>query len=290
MKEPKVAIIISSYNQKELLENNLNKLKNLKYKNYKIYFIDDSGIGEIEKEVKKIFPFVKTIVNKENLGFSKSYNKGILLAKKEYNPEWFIVLNDDCEITDNNWMNNLLEETKNYKKTGIFGCKLIYPDGSLQWAVKKEKTYFYERKGEIEKNKEFSENSKTKEVIGAFMLVRKDVFEKIGLFDEEFSPFYGEESDFCFRAIKKGYELTYLGKISLIHYRNKSISKISAEKVWFIKKRNSFRLERKHYGFFKRKYSFLIHFLSIFKRDNLPLFKKFRLLFKAYLINLRKSY
>ena len=70
------------------------------------------------------------------------------------------------------------------------------------------------------------------------MFIKKEVFEKIGSFDEGFSPFYGEESDLCFRAKKAGFDIWYAGSINLIHHRNKSISKFSKEDVWFIRKKN----------------------------------------------------
>ena len=114
------------------------------------------------------------------------------------------------------------------------------------------------------------------------MFIKKEVFEEIGLFDEKFSPFYGEESDLCFRVTKKAWQIIYFGNFEVIHHRNKSISKLSKEDVWFIKKRNSFRLELKHYSFLKMIYYFLIYFVSIFKKDSISLNKKFNLLIKAY--------
>jgi len=288
MKEPRVAILISSYNQEELVQKNISLLQKTNYKNYRIYLIDDSGKGKIGKIIKKRFPEVKVLINSENLGFSKSYNKGIELAKKDYNPDWFLVLNDDCELRNNNWLKNLLEKTKKYPSGGIFGCKNIYPNGDIQWGVKIKKTYFYKTPGKKEKNREFSEDSETNQIVGAFMFIKKEVFEKIGLFDEGFSPFYGEESDLCFRALKKGYKLFYIGAIELVHHRDASISKIPSERVWYIKKRNSIRLEFKHYGFFKKGYFFFIHFVSLFKKESLPFRVKLKLLLKAYKENLKK--
>lgn len=193
-------------------------------------------------------------------------------------------MNDDCELRDKNWLKEMLEKTKTYSSAGIFGCKITYPDGSIQRGVKKGKTYFYEQAGKEDKG--FSEDSGVKEVMGAFMFIKKEVFEKIGTFDEGFSPFYGEESDLCFRAKKAGFETQYLGSINLVHHRNKSISKLSREEVWFIKKRNSIRLEFKHYSFFKIILLSIIHLGSILKKDRIGMIKKLKLLIKAYAYNL----
>ncbi len=95
----KVAIIISTYSQGKLLEKCISSLKNLtSYKNYRIYLVDDSGTGKIGKEMKKKFKFINLITNKENLGCSKSYNAGMKEALKNYNPDYFVLLNDDLEF------------------------------------------------------------------------------------------------------------------------------------------------------------------------------------------------
>jgi len=207
---------------------------------------------------------VRVIVNKNNFGFSKSNNIGIRNASREYNPDWFLIYNDDCQITDDDWLNKFIKEAGKFPTAGIFGCKLIYPDGSIQWGTKNGKNYFFTEKGAKEQNSEFSKTQTATEIIGACMLIRKEAIKKLHGFDEQFSPFYGEESDLCFRAKEKGFGIIYIGNLEIIHHRNKSISRLSKEDVWFVKKRNSIRLEWKHYSFFKNLYYEFIHFLSIF--------------------------
>ena len=286
MKEQKVAIIITTYSQEKLLEKGISSIKkNAGYRNYKIYLVDDASEINIGNKMKRKFPFINVLINRKNLGFSKSNNLAIKKASKDYNPNFFLIFNDDCEIIQKNFIKNILKKTEEFQKTGIFGCKIIYPDKSMQWGVKRKKTYFFAKSGSKEKNKEFSKINSSKEVIGAFMLIRKKVFEEVGLFDEDFSPFYGEESDLCFRTINKGWQITYLGDFEVIHHRNKSINKFSKEEVWFIKKKNSIRLERKHYSFFKKYYYLLIHIGSLIKKEEIPFSKKLKMLLKAYLVN-----
>jgi len=283
----KVAIIITTYSQDKLLERNISSIKkNTLYENYQIYLVDDASPSKIGNKIKKKFPTVNILINKENKGFAKSNNLSIKKAEKEYNPDYFLLLNDDCEVVEKGWLQRLIRKSKEYPQAGIFGIKLIYPDKSVQWAVKSNKTYFFEKEGRKEKNKEFSKTHKMKEVIGAFMLIKKEVIKEIKGFDEGFSPFYGEESDLCFRASKKGYKIIYLGDMEIIHHRNKTISILSKEYVWFIKKRNAIRLEWLNYGVIKIvKFSF-IHFGSAILSKH-PL-KKLKLLLKAYKENLKK--
>ena len=196
MIKQKVAIIITTYSQDELLERNIKSIEdNNLSKNYQIYLVDDASEKRIGKKMKENFPSINLIINKENMGFSKSNNIGITKAKEEYNPDLFLIYNDDCEMIEENFIDKLLEKTKGFSKTGIFGCKLIYKDGSIQWGTKKGKNYFF-NEGEVKEiDNEFSQTQNTTEIIGAFMLIKKELFEEIGIFDEKFSPFYGEESD-----------------------------------------------------------------------------------------------
>jgi GT2 family glycosyltransferase len=287
MKE-KTAIIISTYSQDKLLEENIKSIKkNNPNSNYKVYLIDDASEKNIGAKIKKKFSFVNLITNKKNLGFSKSNNLGIQKAKKEYDPDWFLIYNDDCEIIENNWLNKFIKKTKNFPRAGIFGCQLIYPNGSIQWGTKNNKNYFFKEKGTKERNQEFSKTQETTEIIGACMLIKKEGMDKIKGFDEKFSPFYGEESDLCFRAKKEGFKIIYVGDLKLIHHRNKSINKLSKEKIWFIRKRNSIRLEFKHYSFWKIFYYGIFHFGAIFKKEGPRLIKKFNLLMDAYFYNVR---
>ena len=120
MKQPRVAIVICSYNQEKLLEECLSSLKNkTSYKNYEVYLIDDSGRGKIAKNIKNKFGGIEIISNKKNLGFSKSNNIGIKKAIKEYNPEYFILLNDDCKIIEKNWLKHIVETGEKDKKIGV---------------------------------------------------------------------------------------------------------------------------------------------------------------------------
>lgn len=287
-KQPKVAIIISTYNQEKLLEKNIKSInKKTNYKNYKIYFIDDSGKGNIGDRIKKEFNKIGILTNKKNLGFSKSYNLGIKEAIKKYNPDYFLLLNDDTEIVDENWLKKMIAVGEGDKKIGILGCQIIYPDGSLQWIVKKNKIKHFKQKGNFKKDKEILKNWQVSDIIGCCFLIKKEVINKIGLLDEKFSPVYGEETDFCFRARRANYKCTYVGSTKIIHHGGTSTNKIESDFIWYIKKRNAIRLEWLNYNFLNIiKYSF-IHFISLFKKNGLSFKKKYCLLIKSYKENIK---
>jgi GT2 family glycosyltransferase len=284
MQNPKVAIIVCSYNQWILLEKCLKSLKEkTEYKNYKTYLVDDSGTGKIAKEIKKRSKGIKIIINKENRGFSGANNVGTKRALKEYNPDYILLLSDDTEIVEKYWLRKMIEVAEKNEKVGILGCRTIYPDRTLQWFAKKGRIYPFMEAGHIEKSEEILKNQEVPEILGACFLIKKEVIEKIGLLDEKFNPAYGEETDYCYRAAKKGFHFMYVGETEIIHHGASSTKFVDG--IWQIKKRNAIRLEWLNYNLLKIvKYTF-IHIGSSLLSKN-PI-KKLKLLIKAYKENMK---
>lgn len=293
-KEPKVAIIITTFSQRELLFNCLNSLKNkTEYNNYKVYFVDDSGKGEIGKEIKTKYKWVDVTISSTNEGFSKANNIGMRKAIENYSPDYILLLNDDTEVVQSSWLKNMIYAAEKDKQSGILGCKLIYKDGSPQWiADSNAKIYLFMKPGEKNLINETQKNIYVDNIMGACFLISSRVFNRIGFLDEAYSPFYGEETDYCYRAKKRGFKCLYVANVKLIHNRDSSISKKENWFVWYVKKRNAIRMEFTHYSFFKNLKMFFIHFMTIFysKRENRINYrpdKSLLLLLKAYIINFK---
>ena len=281
----RVAIIISTYNQEELLKITLNSvLKKTNYKNYKIFVMDDSGKGEIAKNIKKEFKKVTLIVNENNLGFSKSNNIGIKRAIEKYNPDYLLLLNDDTEVVQRDWLKKMIEVGESDENIGILGCKIIYPDGSLQWFFSDGKMHFDKTNRKHRDRNDTEVIKDVENVIGACFLIKRKVLDEIGLYDEKFSPAYGEETDFCYRARKKGFKLVYVGTTELIHHVSSSTKTIFNEKIWFIKKRNAIRLEWLNFSLAKILKHSVIHFGSAV--INKKPFRRLKLLARAYKENI----
>jgi len=243
MKSPKVAIIICTYNQDVLLEKCLLSLKNkTNYNKYKVYFVDDSGKGEIGKKIKKDFLWVNVTINKKNLGFAGANNVGIKKAIKEYNPEYFLLLNDDTEIIQKDWLKEMVEVGESDKKIGILGCKIIYPDGSLQ------NIGGYLKKWEIAR--ELNENKKNPfevdHVMGAFLLVKKEVIKKIDFLDENYNPYLLEDTDYCLNARKNGFKILSVPRVKIVHKKGKSIDSLKNKEIVKVRMKNDIYFSRKN--------------------------------------------
>ncbi len=264
-KQPKVAIIICTYNQDILLGKCLLSLKNkTNYKNYKVFLVDDCSEDKIGEKIKKNFEWVDVTINKENSGFSKSNNVGIKKALKEYNPNYFLLLNDDTEIIQKDWLRKMIEVGEKDKEIGVLGCKIIYPDGSLQ------NIGGYLNKWEITKitNFEKDEIINVDHVMGAFILIKKEVIEKIGLLDEIFSPYLLEDTDYCLRAKEKGFKIKSVSSVEVIHKKGKTIDSKENKKMLMIRFKNDILFSRRHLKGFNKFFRMFIFLplVAIFKK------------------------
>ena len=270
----KVAIIISTYNQKELLLQSITSLNKTNYSNFEIFVVDDSGKGKIGKEIKNKFSGINVIINNVNKGFSGGYNTGIRLAIKEYDPDYILVLNDDIEILDKNWLRELIEIGEKREDVGIIGCKILYSDKTIQnmggyikgWKIdsicnEKDLPLY------IDKISPYNVDY----VMGAFMLIKKEVIIDIGVFDEIFNPYLLEDTDYCLRAKNVGWNILSVPSVKIIHKKGKSIDSSTDEaKRLLVRFKNDIIFSRRHLKGWDKYFRIFIYlpFVAIFRKEN----------------------
>ena len=230
----KLSIVIVSYNVESYLKQCINSIHESKINiDCEIIIIDNHSFDNSCKMILENFPNVKLISNDANLGFSKAANIGIKASKGDF----VCVLNPDTLISENVFT-ILIKYLNENKKIGCIGPKILNADGTLQLACKRSfptpLISFYKLIGLstlLPKSKIFGKYNLTyldKESIhsidaisGSFMLFRKEVLLKIGLFDEDFFM-YGEDLDICYRIKSAGYSIVYNPNASIIHYKGES--------------------------------------------------------------------
>lgn len=265
--EKKVAIIISTYNQKDLSELCLKSVfDKTDYEDYKIFFIDDSGTKEIGEEIKRKFRKIDVSSNGKNLGFSKSNNIGIKEAIKEYNPDYFLLLNDDTEIIQKDWLKKMVAAGEGDNKIGILGCRLVYPNGDLQnlggylrgWQIIKISSPRKEKLFDVD------------HVMGAFLMIKKEVINKIGMLDEVYSPFLLEDTDFCLRAKEAGFSIKTVNSVEVIHKKGKSIDTLANKKILSIRFKNDIIFSLRHMTFGNALFRIFVYLplTAIFKKKS----------------------
>jgi len=230
---PKVFIVILNYNGKDCIKNCLASVFNSDYPNFEVVVVDnDSKDGSFEL-AKDLFQKAHYIKNPANLGFSAGNNIGIRFALEKMTDYIFLFNND--AIMERNSLSALMEESEKIPEVGIVSPLILQKDsgkiwfagGTIDWI--KMKTHH--DKIEPEKNK-LSLSFKTEYVSGCAMLIKKDVFKKIGLFDEDYFLYY-EDADFSYRAANNGFELFVVPK-SKVRHSEKSGFDMKTKTYWLV--------------------------------------------------------
>lgn len=186
---------------------------------FEVIIVDNASTDKTKDFLKTINGTIKIITNDTNLGFSKACNLGAKNAEGKY----IVLLNNDTVIKPN-WLESLIDFMEKNPQAGACGSKLLTKDGLIQEAgnvVLNDGNIFCFGS---EKNAFRPQYNKICEVdycSGASLCVRKDLWDKIGGFDEEsYSPAYYEDVDLCFAIRKEGFKVYYNPKSELYHYEN----------------------------------------------------------------------
>lgn len=216
---PSVTIIVLNWNGRALLEQCLPALLQQNYPNFNVLLVDNASEDDSVAYVKSQFPQIQVIQNEANLGFAKGMNIGL----RQHQAEIGILLNTDVEVCPD-WLKELVRPIVNDPAIGITGSKLYFGDGRtlqhagamIEWPLGTGRHRFYRE----EDTGQADEMREVDYVTGAAMAIARPVLEKIGLFDEDFAPFYYEETDFCLRAKAAGFRVIYAPRSTAIHYES----------------------------------------------------------------------
>ncbi len=234
-----ISIIIVNYNVKDFLLQCLKSIdESHQYLKIEIIVVDNHSTDHSVKLLEPMFPRVHFIKLNENLGFAKANNIGIRQATGKY----ILILNPDTLLFEDT-LKIMFEYMENNKEVGISGCKVLNSDGTFQLACRRGfptpwasfcklfglQSLFPKWRLFSKYNQTFRSIDETyyiDAVIGAFMFCRAEIFDKVGLFDEDYFM-YGEDIDLCYRTKSLGYEIAYVHKTSIIHYKGESTKRSS---------------------------------------------------------------
>ena len=236
-----ISVIIPNYNGANLLKTNLpkvlNSLRNYTEGKTEIIVVDDGSTDEslkILEDFKNKFSSLSIYQNEKNLGFSSTVNKGVSFAKGEI----ILLLNSDV-YPEANFLKPLLANFKDEKVFAV-GCldksmegdKIILRGRGLgEW----KRGFLVHRRGEVDKKN-------TLWVSGGSSAFKKSVWDKLNGFNEIYDPFYWEDIDLSYRALKSGFKIIFEPKSIVVHEHEKGSinSSINKSKVKTIAYRNQF--------------------------------------------------
>jgi len=282
----KLSVIIVNYNVEYFLEQCLNSVKTaLKNVSGEVYVVDNNSIDQSVEMVRTKFPEYHLIANKDNRGFSKANNQAMEICKGEY----VLLLNPDTVVEEDTF-EKVVAFMDAHPDAGGLGVRMLDGKGKFLPESKRglptPKVAFYKIFGLsrlFPKSKRFGqyhlghlsefETNEIEILSGAFMLMRKEALDKVGLLDEAFFM-YGEDIDLSYRIIKGGYKNYYFPETRIIHYKGESTKKSSVNYV-FVFYRAMAIFAKKHFSQRNAKsFSLLINF-AIYLRAGMAIATRF---------------
>jgi GT2 family glycosyltransferase len=254
-----VSVIIVNYNVKHFLEQCLCSVqKALTNTAGEIIVVDNNSPDKSLEYLVPRFPGIRFIANAENLGFAKACNQGLREATGKY----ILFLNPDTVVPEDCFQ-QCIRFFEQHPDAGAVGIKML--DGSghflkeskrafpspmtslyklfgLSRLFPRSRTFSRYHLGHLNEN----ENNEVDVLAGAFMMIRKDVLDETGSFDETFFM-YGEDVDLSYRIQKKGYKNYYFAGSSILHFKGESTRKGTMNYVRMFYNAMSIFV-KKHYG------------------------------------------
>ena len=272
MNRPKVSVIVLSFNTKEITRKCLAKLNVAKVEAEKrkigaeVIVLDNASSDGSAQMIREGFPWVKLTLSKENTGFAKGNNMAMEKAEGDY----FLLINSDVFVKRDTLV-NAVNYFEKHPDCDVLGCGLVYPDGSFQpsggelpapnnvatWLMGIELlpiTYKVVSPIHPKNIRYFAKDREVGWVTGAFMMMRREVYQKTKGFDEAFFM-YTEEVEWSQRIKKAGFKVFYTPSFSVVHI-GKASSKF-VETTPLVREMTGMKL------FFKKHYPGYLGFLSI---------------------------
>jgi len=226
---PKVYALVLNYNGKKFLSTCLDSLYKSDFPNLEVVVIDNNSKDGSFEDARLKFPRFHFIKNSENLGFAAGNNVAIRFALEKM-ADYIFLLNNDATIEPDT-LAKLVAIAEEKSSRGIISPVILswektavwFAGGDIDW--KKMKTFHHTK---IKSPAPYQTNY----ISGCAMLIKKNVFKKIGLFDEKFFLYY-EDADLSHRAFKAGFDLI-IEPSAIAYHAEKSNDTNSAKLYWLV--------------------------------------------------------
>lgn len=253
-----VSIVIVSWNVAELLAKCLDSILSspIDMSRIEIIVVDSASSDKTVSILREKYPQVKLLAQSENVGFTRGNNIGFAASTGRT----IFMLNPDTELLGDA-LPQLLNYLDSHADVGIVGPHTLNSDGSYQSSRRCfpskslaffESTFLQGLAPKTMLNDFYLSESPEDAVLevgwmqGSALLVRREIYEKLGGLDESFVMYF-EELDWCKRAADAAWKLVYLGTARIIHHGGKSTEQIGAKKHIYFQE-SKIRYYRKHHG------------------------------------------
>ena len=206
---------------------------------YEVIVVDNDSQDGTAEAVQSLLPSIPNLklVKNENNGFAAGNNLGIKYASGKY----ILLLNPDTKVEPNTF-EVMLDFMESRQDVGISGCKIIKADGKLDLACRRrfpnpwtsfKRLFLLSNKDYNYSNLDENLSMEVDSVVGAFLLIKKSLIDRIGFLDESFFM-YGEDLDWCWRCKQAGLKVWYYPRTFITHYKGSSSAKTPFKALkWF---------------------------------------------------------
>ena len=217
-----------------------------------IILVDNGSTDATPRVIPSKFPTIKYLRQECNLGFAAANN----LGAREANGDFIVLLNSDARLQPDA-LGTAIHWIRAHPECGIAGAQLLNPNGSRQNSIANFPTLATEllNKSLLRhlfpkrfpgKKCQFVKPIEVESVIGAFMLIRSDLWKALGGLDESYFFFF-EETDLCVRASREGWKVCHLPQVQVWHEQGQSAKQMpSAARIEYWRSRYIFF--RRHHG------------------------------------------
>lgn len=265
MNYPKVFIIILNWNGKLDTLECIESVFKMEYPNFDVVIVDNGSTDDSVAAIKTAFPQVILIENKKNLGFTGGNNIAMHYAMKN-GGDYIWLLNNDTSV-DSNVLTKLIKVGEKDPGLGLISpiLRFYYDPNKIQFSggyinIDKQEAKYYTEIFPSSKG-----HSYCSYLSGAALLIKREVLERLGCFDERFFA-YCEDTDFSIRATSEGYKCGVVHDCAVYHKDASSLDGGKSPYHAYITTRNFYLLWTKHLkGYKKYKYIIQSYFPAVLR-------------------------
>jgi O-antigen biosynthesis protein len=212
--DPRVSIVIPTYNGYEITARCLDAIHRRTAGSYEVIVVDDASSDRTAERLAAV-PGLRIVENSQNLGFTESVIAGAESARGEF----MVFLNNDTQVQPG-WLEALIQVMDGDSKVGAAGSKLLFPDGRLQetgsiiWSDGTGANLGYGRDPELP---EYNYVRDVDYCSAAALIVRRSAYDAVGGFDRTFVPGYYEDTDLCFAIRAHGLRVVCVPQSLVVH-------------------------------------------------------------------------
>jgi len=203
--------------------------------NYNVIVVDNGSTEKLDLPLRVLTDKVEVLRTEANIGFTGGNNLGISHAVKEYNPDYFLLLNSDTTV-EPDFLQNLYQDLKNNSQAGIASSKIYfypgkefhqqsystkqqgqvlwYAGGSIDWLNLQA---FHRGVDELDRG-QFDQQTASEFATGCSLLIKREVTEKVGILDKKYF-LYLEDVDYSLRVKQHGYQILF-SPSSIVYHKN----------------------------------------------------------------------